>query len=77
MTTSIEALERAISIVGGASALARELGAPWPSTVTNWLSRGGVPAERCLAIERITAGAVTRYELRPDVFGSAPVSEAA
>jgi DNA-binding transcriptional regulator YdaS (Cro superfamily) len=27
-----------------------------------------VPAERCGAIERATAGAVTALELRPDVF---------
>jgi DNA-binding transcriptional regulator YdaS (Cro superfamily) len=28
-----------------------------------------VPGQRCLAIERFTASAVTRYELRPDIFG--------
>ncbi len=33
-----------------------------------------VPAHRCLAIEAATKGAVTRYELRPDVFGPAPES---
>ena len=77
MNTSIDALKKAIAIVGGPSALARELGYPWPSTVTNWIGRDGVPAERCLDVERITAGAVTRYDLRPDVFGPAPASEAA
>lgn len=29
------------------------------------------------AIERATSGAVTRYELRPDIFGLAPKSEEA
>ena len=64
-------LERAIAAAGGASALARALGLVWPSTVTNWAVRG-IPAERCLPIERATGGAVTRFELRPDIFGEAP-----
>ena len=67
-------LERAIAIAGGPSALARVLGLPWASTVTNWLARG-VPAERCLAIELATNGAVTRYELRPEVFGNCPAGK--
>ncbi len=33
---------------------------------------GRVPAERVLAIEAATHGKVTRYDLRPDVFGPAP-----
>lgn len=37
----------------------------------SWRGRR-VAAERCIAIERATDGAVTRYELRPDVFGPAP-----
>lgn len=64
-------LERAIDIVGGPSAMARILDLPWPSTVTNWVARG-VPPERCRQIEEATKGAVTRYELNPDVFGPAP-----
>ena len=42
-----------------------------PQAVHNWIVRG-VPAERCLAIENATGGAITRYELRPDVFGQPP-----
>lgn len=30
------------------------------------------PAHHCLAIEEATGGKVTRYQLRPDVFGPAP-----
>jgi DNA-binding transcriptional regulator YdaS (Cro superfamily) len=71
MDTSTSPLDRAIAAVGGASALARALGLPWASTVTNWAARG-VPADRCLPIERATGGAVTRYDLRPDIFGDAP-----
>lgn len=44
-----------------------------PVLISQWA--GGsrrVPAERCLPIEEATNGAVTRYELRPDVFGKSP-----
>lgn len=42
------------------------------SVVSNWRARGRVPVERCIPIETATHGVVTRYELRPDVFGEAP-----
>ena len=42
-------------------------------TISHWLAgRVQVPLERCPAIERVTEGAVTRYDLRPDFFGPAP-----
>jgi DNA-binding transcriptional regulator YdaS (Cro superfamily) len=63
------ALEQAISILGSQQALADALGIRSPS-ISEWHERG-VPAGRCLAIEQATGGAVTRYQLRPDVFGSA------
>lgn len=38
-----------------------------PSVVAAWVSmRRPIPIERCVAIERATAGAVTRQDLRPD-----------
>jgi len=40
--------------------------------VSQWVL---VPARRCLAIERITQGQVSRYQLRPDVYGPAPQAE--
>lgn len=43
-----------------------------PQAVSQWIDRGRVPAERCIAVEIATGGQVTRYELRPDVFGDAP-----
>ena len=67
-------LDRAIAHLGSQRALADALDIRSPS-ISEWrakLSAGNphaVPASRCLAIERATAGAVTRYELRPDVFG--------
>lgn len=64
MATREDALSRSIDIAGGVRALARTLGIS-PQAISQW-SR--VPAERVLAIERATGGAVTRTELRPDLY---------
>lgn len=40
-----------------------------PMAVSHWMRRG-VPARRCAAIEKATGGAVTRRQLRPDIFGA-------
>jgi len=51
---------------GSASALGRDINAA-PSLISEWASGGRpVPFDRCVAIERATAGAVTRRDLRPD-----------
>lgn len=50
------------------SALARQLGVT-PQAIEGWKKRNQVPAERVLDIERITGGCVSRYELRPDLYG--------
>ena len=66
-------IEKAVEVAGGQTALATSLGIK-QAHVWNWLNRGTpVTASLCVAIERATGGAVTRYELRPDVFGEAPV----
>lgn len=64
----MDALDRAIDVVEGVGKLAEKLGIA-QSAVSNWRIRGQVPAERCIAIEKATHGQVTRYDLRPDVFG--------
>lgn len=69
MIGGMEALNRAIELVGGVGQLAERL-ATAQSTVSNWRARQRVPAKRCREIERVTEGRVTRYELRPDVFGN-------
>lgn len=61
----MNALNKAVSIVGSQKALADQIGVV-QSAVANWLSRGNIPAEHCLAIEKATGGQVTRQELRPD-----------
>lgn len=71
-----EALEKAISAVDGLSELARRLEVT-PQTVVNWRKRG-IPPRRVLDVERATVGAngqpaVTRHELRPDIYPTEPV----
>ncbi len=66
----MSALDRAVAAIypRTKAELARRLGV-LPQHITNWYSRG-IPAARCIAIEEATDGAVTRYDLRPDVFGT-------
>jgi DNA-binding transcriptional regulator YdaS (Cro superfamily) len=65
-------IERAVECAGTQVALAERIGVR-QQHVWNWLNRDKrVPAEYCLPIERATHGAVTRYDLRPDVFGQSP-----
>lgn len=75
-------LHLAITLAGGPAGLAAKLNAlrPAGSTparsqhVVNWRRRGRVPSEWCLLIEAAVDGQVTRYQLRPDVFGAAPAA---
>jgi DNA-binding transcriptional regulator YdaS (Cro superfamily) len=67
----VETIEKAIEICGGQTALAKALGIK-QSAISNWINRGQVPPDRCLAVEVSTRGKVTRYDLRPDVFGEPP-----
>lgn len=67
----MHALERAIEIAGGQSALAEKIGKK-QAHVAMWLKRRKVPAEVCADIEGATSGEVTREELRPDVFRDPP-----
>lgn len=70
----MKGLEQAITAAGSTYALAEKLGCR-QSRISMWVTRGQVPAHHCIAVEQAVAGAVTRYELRPDVFGAAPVDE--
>lgn len=63
----LKPIERAATLLGGQHNLADRLSVT-PQAVSKW-KRKGVPAERCREIEEATGGKVTRYELRPDVFG--------
>lgn len=59
-------LKQSIAAAGGMKALAEKLGVRYQA-IQQWLARGRPPAERCLAIEKFTG--VSRYDLRPDVYG--------
>jgi DNA-binding transcriptional regulator YdaS (Cro superfamily) len=67
--------QRAAEIVGSISQLARVCGVT-PSAAQQW-DKNGVPAKHCVKIEQAAEGQVTRYELRPDVFGERPQKAAA
>ena len=73
-------LNRAISIAGSQSALARQINVK-QAHIWYWLKTGRVPAEYALAIEAATGGRVSCQELRPDIYPvsrfSSPTHEAA
>ena len=71
-------LETAIRLAGGVPAIARAFEISQPA-IHRWRARGKPPADRVIALERATMGRVTRYQLRPDIFGvdPAPTDEAA
>ncbi|MEG3641275.1 transcriptional regulator [Magnetococcus sp. PR-3] len=66
------ALRRAIRVSGGGSVVAKSLGIS-PSAVSQWQR---CPAERVLEVERLSQGRVSRYLLRPDVFGAPEITAA-
>lgn len=63
--------KRITKMLGSQSELARLLGLS-QQTVNFWFVSRRVPAEHCRRIEALTDGRVTRYQLRPDVFGKGP-----
>lgn len=65
-TDGSDHVRRAIKIVGSGVALAERLGVT-PVSLNNWASgKRPVPIIRCVEIEEITGGQVTRKQLRPD-----------
>jgi len=59
-----------IQKAGGPSAVAKLFGIT-SQAVSQWEV---IPADRCIPIEHFINGAVSRYQMRPDVFG-APAEE--
>lgn len=67
--TKKSAVERFLDLYGGSQAeAARAIGLKQPS-VWAWLNGGQPSAKNAIAIERVSCGQITRYELRPDIFG--------
>lgn len=73
---SQSAFQRAVNAAGGQKPLADKIGTT-QSMVWYWLrhAKRGPAAEYVPAIEQATG--ISRHDLRPDVFGPAPKSEAA
>lgn len=55
-----------IEAMGGIAAVARICGVKPPS-VHEWKTRGTVPADRCIDIERASDGRFTCESMRPDL----------
>jgi DNA-binding transcriptional regulator YdaS (Cro superfamily) len=55
----------AINAAGGQVSLAQRVGVRQQS-ISDWLKRARIPAERVLAVERATG--ISRHELRPDLY---------
>ena len=61
----MNALRIASEHMGGQAALAASIGLK-QQHIWNWLNRGNsIPPEHCSAIERVTGGKVSRWDLRP------------
>lgn len=71
----LDALNRAVELCGSQRELARRLAVRMKDPkisqahVWKWIQKGQAPAEVCRAIEAEVEGKVTRYKLRPDVYG--------
>lgn len=64
-------ITKAIRLAGTQTALGALVGLT-PQAVQKWAAQGWVPHPHCRKLEEHFKGAVTRYELNPDVFGPAP-----
>lgn len=61
-------LRKAIDSLGGTFAAAKLIGVR-PPAISDWLSgKRPVPIKRCVQIEQLTQGAVTRKDLRPNDY---------
>ena len=67
------ALDLAIELAGSRAALARITGVSKPAAY-KWTR---IPAQHCRRLEKHFDGALTRYEMRPDIFGAGSEAQAA
>lgn len=61
MSTLAEIIDKA----GGVTKVSRELGLP-VGTVSAWITRNRVPAERVISLERVTGA--PRHQIRSDIY---------
>ena len=60
-------VQKAVKIIGSVAKTAREMGV-FRGSVYWWMERG-CPGEHVLKLEKLTGNKVSRYELRPDIYG--------
>jgi DNA-binding transcriptional regulator YdaS (Cro superfamily) len=72
----LQPLDEAIRLSGGMSGLANKLGLGYRH-IQQWRKAGQVPAQWVLKVEDAIEARVTRYEMRPDVFGERTAKVAA
>jgi len=70
VTMADRAMKKAVKEIGGVSKTARELGVFRASVY--WALNHGCPPKFVLKVEELTGNKVSRYELRPDIYGPAP-----
>ncbi|KZZ72375.1 hypothetical protein A3765_28625 [Oleiphilus sp. HI0130] len=76
MTEISKLIKKASKLCGGQQNLAFDLGLASQGQISGWInSLRPVPAHHCVKIEELTKGEVSRYDLRPDVFGEHPDKE--
>ncbi|MGN9399219.1 YdaS family helix-turn-helix protein [Pseudomonas syringae] len=66
----LEAVDKACGQVAFAAAMSSPERPVSQQIVSYWIKRGTLPAELVLRAEQVTG--VSRYRLRPDVFGHCP-----
>jgi hypothetical protein len=74
---SYQILMRHFKTPGRLAALMRQEGCGISTqAIYKWREKG-IPPERVLLLEKLSCGAITRYQLLPDVFGSEPAEKVA
>ena len=63
-------IKRAVEVVGSQTELAKQIGVTPQFVYQIVKGLRPVPATLVLKIEAATGGTVSRYELRPDIFGT-------
>jgi DNA-binding transcriptional regulator YdaS (Cro superfamily) len=64
----IKAANKAIELAGGQTALARLLGKEFKQYHMQHWKNHGIPAKHAIRVEKALKRAITRYELRPDIY---------
>lgn len=68
MTKTLPTVADIIKRLGGPTKAAEALGISNPSVVLNWRKRQSIPADKVMAVSKLTG--IPPHELRPDVFGA-------